>query len=277
MESIAIHSHKGGVGKSTIALNLAVILSNEGKNVCLIDADFHAPNLHTFFDMDEEPNYLNEYFDNAVSMDSCLYDFSEKMGLTGKLLVGFSDPTSKSITRMLRLDGRTATKMLKRLMSIKSVIRKDPYNIDVLILDTTPGIGLTTINSFILTENILFIIKLSNADMDGTTHMVEGLLESLPNKSMMIANQIPPDKISTEEKRKDLNKLIMKDLRERSESDIEFLGWIAADTELLTIEFENAIKSIKGEASQRVIRTLDHPDHPFSTSLVEIRKKLFDI
>lgn len=273
MESVAIHSHKGGVGKSTIAVNLAVLLAKEGKNVCLIDADFNAPNLHTFFKVDDI-KYLNDYFDDEISIDECLFDLSSQMKLDGKFLVGFSDPTAKRISKMIRLDSKSATNMLKKLMKIKSAIRKSPYNVDYLILDTTPGIGLTTINSFILTENILFIITLSNADINGTTEMISGLLDSLPNRAMLIANRIPAEKISSTERKEELMKLIQKYIN-TYEVNIEFSGWIATDDKLQGIEFDNAVRSLKGEGNQRMVFALDQPDHPFTTSLIDIRSIIF--
>ena len=38
-------SGKGGVGKSTVSVNLAFALANHGKNVGLLDLDFHGPNI----------------------------------------------------------------------------------------------------------------------------------------------------------------------------------------------------------------------------------------
>ncbi|MHA2092619.1 MAG: MinD/ParA family ATP-binding protein [Candidatus Kariarchaeaceae archaeon] len=277
MESLAIHSHKGGVGKTTIALNLAIMLAKEGKNVCILDNDLAAPNLHTFFNEIDSPKYLNDYFDDEIEISDCVYDFTSKFNLSGNLYVGFSDPTEKSMGQMLRLDARAATNMLKHLMKIKTTIRKDPYNVDYLILDTTPGITLTTINSFILTDNIMFIIKLSNADIDGTTHMISGLLDNLPARAMLIANLIPSEKISTEDEKEELYKLVSQELKsDSSSSSIEFVGWIETDLELQGIELENALKSLRGEQSDRVIFSLDQPDHPFTTSLREIRNKLFN-
>jgi flagellar biosynthesis protein FlhG len=49
---IAIGGGKGGVGKSLIAANLAIYLSQLGKRVVLIDADLGGANLHTFVGVD---------------------------------------------------------------------------------------------------------------------------------------------------------------------------------------------------------------------------------
>lgn len=55
VEFIAIASGKGGVGKSTVAVNLAVALAREGKRVGLVDADIYGFSVPDMMGIDEKP------------------------------------------------------------------------------------------------------------------------------------------------------------------------------------------------------------------------------
>jgi ATP-binding protein involved in chromosome partitioning len=52
---VAVASGKGGVGKSTVAANLAVALARAGKRTGLLDVDIHGPSVPTMFGIDERP------------------------------------------------------------------------------------------------------------------------------------------------------------------------------------------------------------------------------
>jgi ATP-binding protein involved in chromosome partitioning len=55
---IAVASNKGGVGKSTVASNLALALKELGAKVALLDLDFHGPNIPTMFGVDDRAAYM---------------------------------------------------------------------------------------------------------------------------------------------------------------------------------------------------------------------------
>lgn len=62
MKVISIHSHKGGAGKTTVALFLAKALAQKGQKVCVIDLDFVGSGIELALDVDKEKKKtLNDY------------------------------------------------------------------------------------------------------------------------------------------------------------------------------------------------------------------------
>ncbi len=57
---VAVSSGKGGVGKSTVAVNLAVALARSGARVGLMDADIYGPNIPRMMGVDEPPRVVND-------------------------------------------------------------------------------------------------------------------------------------------------------------------------------------------------------------------------
>ncbi len=116
---IAINSGKGGVGKSTCSVNLAIALSQLGHKVGLLDADITGPNIHLMLGVDSKP-HLTE--DQKVS---ALEAHGIKMISMGTLV----DENKATIWRGPMLDG-----------VIKQFLREVAWGeLDYLIVDLPPG------------------------------------------------------------------------------------------------------------------------------------------
>ncbi|MHA1991244.1 MAG: ParA family protein [Candidatus Hodarchaeales archaeon] len=279
MKSLTILSHKGGVGKTSVAVNFAAHLAKSGKNVLLLDCDFHGPSMYTFF----EPNvkWINSYLfdnENESEYEDCLEDISPGLNLQGKMYVGFADPSSEAIDFVIRISNQDSLSMLKKLIRLKREVQDNPrYNIDYFIIDCNPGTGYSTVNSILVTDNSLFLVKMSNADIIGTAEMIGGLHKSLKNRSLVLANQVPGEAIQDELMKKEIQSLVEQVFTQRvGEKVVEFLGWIPTDYSLQTIEFNEALKRLKGEESQRKIFTLENPEHEFSKVLVNLIPSIFE-
>ncbi|MHA2298369.1 MAG: MinD/ParA family ATP-binding protein [Candidatus Hodarchaeales archaeon] len=276
LKTLSIMSHKGGVGKTSIAVNIAVYLAKKGHNVCLFENDFNGPSLNTWWK--PEAAWLNDYLLENARMDDCLRDVSSTLDLPGKLFVGFADPTPESIQESIRIDKATSMKMLQNLIRAKKLLNEDPYEIEYLINDCSPGIGYSAINAMLASDSALFIVKLSNADIIGTSRMIKGLYQQLKKRTLVLANLIPKEVVNDENMKTEAQDLIEKNFMEHigEASVVKFLGWIPTDDTLISIEFEQALKALRGEESSRTIYTLNQPDHVFSTTLVGLIPVLFE-
>ena len=135
--TIAVASGKGGVGKSTVAVNLAVALAKDGAKVGLIDADVYGPSIPLMFGIDERPKVSENKLQPLLKYDVKI------------MSIGFLvDPKEAVIWR-----GPMASGAVKQFMS--DVQWGD---LDYLIFDLPPGTGdiqLTLVQTIPLTGAVI--------------------------------------------------------------------------------------------------------------------------
>ena len=122
---IAIASGKGGVGKSTVASNLAVALAMQGAKVGLLDADIYGPSVPLMFDVVDEKPMLTERNSKTIMLP--LENHGVKL-----LSIGFFVTTSQA----LPWRGPMASKALQQL-----ILDADWGELDYLLIDLPPGTG----------------------------------------------------------------------------------------------------------------------------------------
>jgi len=192
-KTIAFHSYKGGTGKTTLITNVAALYANEGFKVGLIDSDYYAPSLVTYFR--KKPRmYLNDLLSGQAEISEVIVDVSSELGLKGTLLVGFSSPRREDINDIeIKHDTKWQLQALRRfLLAKKELFEK--YHLDYLFLDTSPGIRYWSVNT-LATANFLFVLlKDSDMDIEGTRKMINEFYDSLSrygSKYYLILNKVP--------------------------------------------------------------------------------------
>lgn len=138
--TLAVVSGKGGVGKSTIALNLAVSFAQQGQSVCLLDANLGLGNLDLMCGLNGYWN-LSHVMTGARSLDDVILRGPEGVDLI---------PGASGITELADCPDHAQRQLLEQLTSLE---RRH----DVLIIDTGSGIH-RLVRQFALAADQLLVV-----------------------------------------------------------------------------------------------------------------------
>ncbi|MGQ9640651.1 MAG: AAA family ATPase [Candidatus Bathycorpusculaceae bacterium] len=186
---IAVHSYKGGTGKTLLSLNLAATLVKHGKKICLMDLDFRAPSLSTILKIGDAACWLNDYLNGTCEIDKVLIDISEKVPSNGKFFVGLANPTTEAIREISAKDRKWEMRALGRLLALRNSLLNDK-GFDYLILDTSPGLQYSSINAIVSADLVIVVTTMDRSDVDGTKRMLKELYDLFEKKTEIVLNKV---------------------------------------------------------------------------------------
>jgi len=252
---IAVHSYKGGTGKTLLSINLAATFAEHGKRVCLFDLDFRAPSLATLLKVETAQHWLNDYLNGVCEIDKVLIDLSDKVHNGGKLFVGLANPSTEAIRDMSAKDRKWEMRALGRLLSLRTTLLGDK-GLDYLIMDTSPGLQYSSINAIVSADIVLVATTFDRSDVDGTKRMLRELYDLFEKKTEVVLNKVL-----------DVSSKAWKDeiqTRVKDTYQVPLLGVIPCFCDVL-------------KAQGGIIFAQEKPDHPFTKILEEMVNKIDSI
>ncbi|MDR3088619.1 MAG: P-loop NTPase [Desulfobulbaceae bacterium] len=135
--SLSVGSGKGGVGKSMLAANLAILLAKAGRRVCIADLDLGGADIHILFGMFAPRRSLSDFLRrDAANLEEIILDVPGFHNL--RILPGAGDT--------LQTANMTFAEKQRLLRALSAI------DTDVLLLDIGAGVSLHTLDFFMMSE-----------------------------------------------------------------------------------------------------------------------------
>ena len=188
---VSVHSFRGGTGKSNTTANLAACLALIGRRVGVIDADIQSPGIHVLFGLagDDVKASLNDFLWHGRAIADVATDVTELQGvpLAGRLFLIPSSMQPGEIARILR-EGYDAQRLTEGLRDLVAAL-----SLDVLLIDTHPGLNEETLLSLVISQALLVIMRPDRQDYEGTGITVRVARELEVPSVRILVNKAPPD------------------------------------------------------------------------------------
>jgi septum site-determining protein MinD len=245
---ISIHSFRGGTGKSNTTANVTALLASSGLRIGVVDTDLQSPGIHVLFGVDEEkltPS-LNDYLWGKCEIEEAAQDVTPLLGvpISGQIFLIPASMKPGEITRIVNqgYDPGLLSDGFHRLL--------DELKLDILMVDTHPGLNEETLLSIAVSDALAIIMRPDKQDFQGTSVTVDVARRLDIARMVLVVNKVPTT-------------FNMADVKTQVESqyNCDVAAVLPHSDEMMTL------------ASSGIF-VLRYPNHPITASLKQVAKML---
>ncbi|MEG0264376.1 MAG: septum site-determining protein MinD [Erysipelotrichaceae bacterium] len=174
-QTIAITSGKGGVGKSSVCVNLGMVLASLGKRVCLIDVDLGLKNLDVMLGLENRVLYdLKDAMEGRCPLNKAILRDKREPNL-------YLLPACKSVN-------------LKEFYGedLKLVVTELKKNFDFILLDTPAGIESGFSHSIACADQVILVTTLDITAVQDADRIIGILMKEDIDKIQLVVNRMNP-------------------------------------------------------------------------------------
>ena len=171
---LAVHSFRGGTGKSNLTGNIAAALTAKGRRVGVIDTDIQSPGVHALFGVNPESARftLNDYLLEKCKVEEAVCDVTDSVKIKsgqaeGRLYLIPSSMRSSEITHIIQ----SGYDVGRLNMGFQQLIQH--LDLDFLLVDTHPGVNEETLLAAAISDGLILVMRPDRQDYQGTSVMLE--------------------------------------------------------------------------------------------------------
>ena len=168
---VTFHSFRRGVGKTTLAANLATLLALKERRIALVDMDLSSPGIHQFFGLPDEeiPCSLNDYLWDRCDILSTVKDVSPRLPVDAKGSL-FIIPASNSIPDIMQSVSKPPN--IDCYASGLEKLEKE-LSLDLILVDSSAGLNENTLQTIAVSSAVVLLLHPNKLDFQGTAVTVD--------------------------------------------------------------------------------------------------------
>ncbi|HEV3254753.1 MAG TPA: ParA family protein [Candidatus Acidoferrales bacterium] len=178
---LAIANQKGGVGKTTTAINLAAAIALRKKRTLLLDLDPQSNATIAFFDTADVQTTMYDIFaDHAVGMDKVIRPTKDPFL--------FVAPARLALAKLEQQLAGQFDAPFKLKDALGPILKDYEY----VVIDTPPALGILTVNALVASTHLLVPIQAAYFAIEGTDDLLEtyGRIRARPNPDLKVVGVV---------------------------------------------------------------------------------------